>query len=87
MLAIEGLQYIAASETELERFLALTGVAPSDLRDLAQSPAFLSGVLDYFLGDEATLLAFSASRGRKPQEVPLARAMLSRVEPGARWPC
>jgi hypothetical protein len=81
LLAIEGLQYLAANEAELERFLALSGVALSDLRDLAGSPAFLSGVLDYFLGEEASLLAFAASAGRRPDDVPLARAVLSRVAP------
>ena len=78
MLAIEGLQYIAGDPEQLNRFLALTGIAPSDLRDAATSDNFLSGVLDYFMGDEATLLAFAASRNCDPARIGLARAILSR---------
>jgi hypothetical protein len=77
ILAIEGLRYIAASESELDRFIALTGIAPSDLRQAAASPLFLSGVLDYFLGDEPTLLAFAAACGRPPHDIPAARQALS----------
>lgn len=78
MLAIEGLQHIAGNETDLSRFLALSGLSPQDLRDVAQSPAFLSGVLDYFMGDEASLLAFAAAHGRDPAEISMARTVLSR---------
>jgi hypothetical protein len=83
MLAIEGLQYIAAHEAELDRFIALTGISPSDLQEAAQSPLFLSGILDYFLGEEATLIAFATARGRKPQDIPLAREILSRAAHGS----
>jgi hypothetical protein len=38
---------------------------------------FLAGVLDYFLGDEPTLLAFAAQAGRPPQDVPAARHALA----------
>lgn len=53
-LAIEGLQFLASDEEHLSRFLALTGIAPEELRDAAMSDDFLSGVLDYFMGDEPT---------------------------------
>lgn len=77
-LALEGLQYIAADDAELERFIALSGIAPSDMREAAQSADFLSGVLDYFMGDEATLVAFAASRGRDPASIAVAREVLSK---------
>ena len=79
MLAIEALQHLANDETELSRFLALTGLGPSDLREAAQSADFLSGVLDHFLGNEAALLAFAASRGIAPANIARAREMLSRT--------
>lgn len=78
LLAIEGLQYIAGHSEELSRFLALSGLSPVDLRDAADSPAFLSGVLDYFMGDEAVLLAFAAARGRDPSDIGIARMVISR---------
>lgn len=77
-LAIEGLQFIAADPAQLGRFLDLTGLSPSDLRELAASDDFLSGILDYFMGDEATLLAFAASRDVDPAAIGQARALLSR---------
>ncbi|MCB1428279.1 MAG: DUF3572 domain-containing protein [Nitratireductor sp.] len=80
LLAISGLQFIAGDHEQLARFLALSGVAPSDLRDSAGSADFLSGVLDFFLGNEATLLAFTASAGCDPSEVMTARNLLSRSQ-------
>jgi hypothetical protein len=77
MIAIRGLQYIAGDQELLQRFLALTGVSPQDLRDAAISRTFLSGVLDFFMGDEATLMAFSAMIGEKPEIVAKARNVLS----------
>ena len=78
MLAFQGLQFIAADSGLLGRFLALTGVSPADLRDMATSDDFLSGVLDFFMGDESTLLAFATSRGCDPSTIGMARSVLSR---------
>jgi hypothetical protein len=83
LIAIRGLQYIATDDQLLQRFLALSGVAPQDLRDAASSHAFLSGVLDFFMGDEATLLAFTASIGEQPEIVARARRVLSQSGSGA----
>ena len=78
MLAIRALGYLAGDPEQLARFLALTGIAPEDLRAAATQASFLSGVLDFFMGDEPTLLAFAASAGIDPAEVPVAREVLSR---------
>ncbi|MFZ1812990.1 MAG: DUF3572 domain-containing protein [Rhizobiaceae bacterium] len=82
MLAIRGLQYLAGDAEQLDRFLALSGVALDDLRLSATSPDFLSGVLDFFLSDETTLLAFSANAGCDPGDVMIARNCLSRQDHG-----
>ena len=78
MLAIRALQHIAGDESQIARFLALTGLAIEDLRDAAGSPAFLSGVLDHLMGDEAMLLAFAATAGYEPTDIAIARDTLSR---------
>jgi hypothetical protein len=78
MLAIRALQYLAGDESQLSRFLALSGAAIEDLRDAAASPSFLSGVLDYLMGEEATLLSFATSAGYEPTDVAIARDVLSR---------
>lgn len=78
LLAIRALQYLAGDTEQLARFLALTGMAPEDLRDAADSSAFLSGVLDFFMGEEATLLSFATSARCDPADIAIARDVLSR---------
>ena len=79
-IAISGLEFIAGDEEQLSRFLALTGVEPGQVRELASSNAFLAAVLDFFMGDEATLLAFAASKAVDPSDVQKARYTLSPPE-------
>ena len=68
-LAIEALAFLAGDETRLERFLAVTGLGPHNLRRAAADPGFLASVLDYLAGDERVLVAFAAETGRRPEEV------------------
>ncbi len=60
MLAIDALAFLAGQPEALARFLALTGVGPHNLRTAAADPAFLAGVLDHFLSDEALLVVFAS---------------------------
>ena len=68
-MAVEGLAFLAADETRLERFLAVTGLGPHNLRRAAADPAFLVSVLDHLAGDERLLVAFAEESGRRPEEV------------------
>ncbi len=61
-LAVEALAFLAADETRLERFLAVTGLGPHNLRRAAADPGFLVSVLDYLAGDERLLVAFAAEK-------------------------
>jgi hypothetical protein len=76
-LAIEALGYLAGDPEHLERFLALTGIAPADIRTAARAPDFLAGVLDYIAGDEALLRAVATHAGVAPEELDKARQALS----------
>lgn len=76
-LAITALAYLAGNPEHLERFLALTGISPADIRAAAQQPDFLAGVLDYVAGDEALLRAVAGHAGIAPEELDRARHMLS----------
>ena len=76
-IAISGLQFIAGDVEELSRFVALTGIAPDEFRVLASTPEFMAAILDFFLGNEATLLAFSAQANIAPQAIRTARYTLS----------
>lgn len=75
-IAVSGLSYIAADGEELGRFLALTGVDPADIRASVQEPAFLAGVLDFFLGFEPALLKFAETAKIAPERVAKARHVL-----------
>ena len=76
-LAIAALGYVAGDPEHLERFLALTGISPSDIRTAAGAPGFLAGVLDYVAGDEALLRAVAAHAGVAPEQLDRARQALA----------
>ncbi len=80
-IAIQALTYIAADGEQMNRFVALSGIAPEELRSAAQEPGFLVGVLDFFMGHEPTLMAFAANAGISPEDVTMARHRLA-GEPG-----
>ncbi len=58
-LAAQALVFIAQEPDRIGRFLALSGVGPSEIRERAQDPVFLAGILDHLLSDEAMLLDFA----------------------------
>ncbi|MGI9402266.1 MAG: DUF3572 domain-containing protein [Rhizobiaceae bacterium] len=80
-LALKGLQYIAGDVELLQKFIAVTGVSPKDLRKVADRRDFKVGLLEFFASDEPTLLAFAASIGENPQLISDARILLSDYPP------
>jgi hypothetical protein len=76
VLAIQALAFIAQEPERLSRFLGLSGIAPERIRDAADEPGFLAGVLEHMLGDESLLIAFAADAGIDPAAVARARAAL-----------
>jgi Protein of unknown function (DUF3572) len=76
LTAIKALEFIASRPEEFGRFLALSGVDPADLRQIAGDIEFLGGVLDFLLADEALLLVFSTEAEFPPHMVADARRQL-----------
>lgn len=75
-VALKAVAFIAADDQLLTRFVGLTGCGLDDLRARVADRAFLGAVLDFVLGDEATVVAFAEHEGF-PAELPmLARAKL-----------
>ena len=68
-IAIQALAYLAGRPEELGRFLALAGLGPANLRRAAADPAFLTGIIEFLLQDEALLLAFTAELGIPPATI------------------
>ncbi|RUM99437.1 DUF3572 family protein [Pseudaminobacter arsenicus] len=65
-IAIQALGFIAADPELLPRFLALTGIEASAIRQAAMEPGFLAGVLQFVLAHEPTLMRFSEESGIAP---------------------
>jgi hypothetical protein len=84
-IAIDALAYLAGAPEALDRFLALTGLSPDMLRSAAGDPAFLEGVLDYFLGDEPLLVAYAAHAAMPPERIVAARRALGEGSMGGGW--
>ncbi len=80
--AIAALGFLAADPERLERFLALSGLGPHNLRRAAADPAFLAAVLDYLAGDEPLLLAFASHQGWSPVDIVRAGDVLRGAAPG-----
>jgi hypothetical protein len=76
-VAIQALEYLAREPEQLGRFLALSGLDPATIRAAARQPEFLAGVLEYVMGDERLVMAFTASREIPPARVAEARAVLA----------
>lgn len=80
-VALQALAYIAADEDRMDRFVALSGLGPDDLKSRIADPAFLGGVLDHLLGHEPDLMAFADEADVPPDQVQRARAALPGVNP------
>ena len=75
-VAISALGFLASDPERLDRFLAISGLGPSNLRSAAADPGFLVGVLDYVNSDERLLIAFAADQGARPEDMIKAREAL-----------
>lgn len=79
-IAVSGVAYLAQNEELLERFFNITGLSASDLRNSIQEPAFLVGLLDFFLADEKSLIEFADSTQINPEHIGIARQLLAGPE-------
>ncbi|MBL4892737.1 MAG: DUF3572 domain-containing protein [Rhizobiaceae bacterium] len=77
-VAIQILEYLAGDQEQLSRFMALTGIEASEMRQMAGSTPFMVALLDYLLGNEPTLLSFTAERNIAPDDILKARHCLER---------
>ena len=76
-IAVQALAFMAADMDRLGRFLALSGLDPSTIRQAAREPGFLAGVLDHIAADESLLVAFAAASSLRPQDIVEARNALA----------
>jgi hypothetical protein len=62
-IALQALSWLLGNEELLPGFLNATGASTADLATLARKPAFLTGVLDFLLTDDAWVVAFCDDAG------------------------
>jgi hypothetical protein len=79
-IAIAALGFVASDPALLPRFLAITGIEASFIREAAAEPGFLAGVLEFIVAHEPTLLRFSEETGTRPEDVLKARRALPQGE-------
>jgi Protein of unknown function (DUF3572) len=75
--AVAALGFLAADPERLSRFVALSGLDVAHLRLAAQDEGFLAGIMAYVVADDALLLDFAATIGRKPEEIASAHHVLN----------
>jgi hypothetical protein len=80
-LAARALGYLASDPERLGRFLALSGLDPTAIREAARGSGFLPAVLDHVLADERLLVEFAAAEGLRPEAVGRARQALGGDRP------
>ncbi|MGL4634490.1 MAG: DUF3572 domain-containing protein [Beijerinckiaceae bacterium] len=76
-IAVQALGFIAGDPEKLEKFLALTGLGPENLRAAAQEPHFLGQIVNHIADNESLLLAFAANQGLAPEKIMRAQHLLS----------
>jgi hypothetical protein len=76
ILALQALGWLAADEDRLSRFLALSGLDPAALREMADSRDTARAVMDFLLSDEALLLDFCEVAQIAPRAFPAYRHRL-----------
>lgn len=76
-IATEALLQLSREPEQIGRFLAFSGIGPEMIREAAGEPGFLSGVLEFYMMDEALLLAFCENAGIRPTMIAAARYALT----------
>jgi len=70
--------FLAAEPEYFSRFASTTGISLTDVAEAAGTPEFLSGVLEYLLGDESLLLSFCENNGFEPEFIRRAQMVLGK---------
>ena len=76
-LALSALAWTLGEDARAQRFLALTGLEPADLRAAAGEPATLDAVLGFLEAHQPDLLACAAALNIKPERLIAARERLN----------
>lgn len=73
--------FVTGDPARLMRFMDHAGLSPASLREAAESPDLLVGLLDHVVSDEELLLACAEAIGESPERITLAWRRLGPPEP------
>jgi hypothetical protein len=68
-MALRALIFLAQDGERIERFFALTGIIPGDVRALVEDRGFQRALLEHLCADEPLLVAFSIDASCDPERV------------------
>ena len=77
-LALAALGWALGDQARAERLLALTGLAPGDLRERLDEPALLAAILRFLEAHEPDLVACAEALNVAPTQLVAARRALER---------
>ncbi len=75
-IALAALSWVLSDEKRADRFLALTGLTPDDLRAAIGDASLLCAVLKFLEGHEPDLIACAEALDRDPARLVAARREL-----------
>jgi hypothetical protein len=75
-VAISALSFIVSEDDLRDRFMALSGIDSTLMRDSITDLAFMVSVLDFLIGHEPDLMAFSTAHDIAPEHIVKAWRML-----------
>ena len=75
-LAVQALTFIGSDPERLGRFLAVTGIGPTEIRAASRESGFLAGVLQYLVSDESLASAFASEMQCRPDDLVHANVAL-----------
>jgi hypothetical protein len=84
-VAVQILVWLTGQPELMSRFLGLTGIEASGIRQAAGEPGFLAGVIGFVMAHEPTLLAFCEESGYGAQHVAACHRALAGPE-SENWP-
>ena len=68
-VAIDVLSWLATEPELFNRFLGLSGLEASQLRQAATQPGFFAGVLEFLINHKPTLLKYCEASNERPEHV------------------
>ena len=77
IIGLQALAFIAEDTQAISGLLNNSGLGPQTLKQAAQEPAFLAGVLDFLLHNEDRLISFCDQYDLPPQTPARAYAALT----------